>query len=142
MPAEDRQIQVWAEPTDGGPRVVFGARYLDAGRWQFWRTDGDRISLIGGDSVHGAVDDWSVEGEEGSWAAVEILAVPASIAAKLLDEAPAAWRYEQRWQWCNNLGADEGQIGTPASLRNVTRVEAIESFRRYLLDPYSWTMDP
>lgn len=146
MVAEDRQIQVWAEPADNGPRVVFGARCLDVGgdraRWQFWRTDGGRTSLIHGDSIHDAVDDWSVEGEDGSWDAVEIRAASASVAAKLLDKDPAVWRYQQYWRWRNNGRLGEGQIGTPASLKNVTRVKAIESFRRYLLDPSSWTIDP
>ncbi len=139
MPTEDRQIQVWAQPLDHGPCVVFGARSVGTGRepvqWNFWRRDGDGISSVGG-SIHDALDDWSVRGGDSSWYDVEILAAPASVAAVYVDQPRAAWRCEQRWWW-RNSGPGEGQIGTDASLRNVTCADAIESFRRYLQDPHA-----
>ena len=143
MPTEDKQIQVWAKPTDHRPCVVFGARCVGAGRgriqWNFWRRDGDGFSSIGG-SIHDALEGWAVGGKDSSWYDVEIVAAPASIAAKYVDQPRAAWRYDQRWWWCNS-GTDKGQIGTSASLRNVARVDAVENFRCYLQDPHSWTME-
>ena len=143
MPNEERQIKVLAQPTDDRPCVAFGAQCLGAGRgriqWKFWRYDEDGPSSICG-SIHDALDGWSVRGEDSSWYEVEVVAASADIARKYFDRPRAAWHYEQRWWWCNS-GTDEGQIGTSASPSNVARVDAIESFRCYLQDPLSWTME-
>ena len=130
MAAEDKQIQVWASPVDHGPRVVFGARCMAEGsiRWKLWPHDGGRRS------IHDALDEWSADGEDRLWHEVEVVAASAAIAAKHVDEDPAAWPYEQRWWWCN-WGSDQGQIGPSELLRDVSRVDAVESFRRYLRDP-------
>ena len=85
MPTEDKQIQVWATPTDHSPCVVFGARCVGEGRaqiqWNFWRLDGDGHFSTRG-SIHDALDDWSVGGKDSSWYDVEVVDGPASIAAR------------------------------------------------------------
>ena len=136
MAAEDKQIQVWATPVDYGPRVVFGARCVAQGsiQWNLWARDGGSRLPSTWHSIRDALDEWSANGEDRLWHDVEVVAAPAAIAAKHLDEDPAAWPYEQRWWWCN-WGPDEGQVGPSASLRNVSRVDAVESFRRYLREP-------
>ena len=136
MAAEDKQIQVWANPIDHGPRVVFGARCVAEGsiRWNLWARDGSKPSTW--HSICDALDEWSADGEDRLWHDVEIVAAPAAIAAKHVHEDPAAWPYEQRWWWCNgNWGPDQAQVGPSASLRNVSRVDAVESFRCYLREP-------
>ena len=139
MAAEDKQIQVWATPVDYGPRVVFGARCVAQGsiQWNLWARDGGSGLPSTWHSIRDALDEWSANGEDRLWHDVEVVAAPAAIAAKHLDEDPAAWPYEQRWWWCNwgPEGPDEGQVGPSASLRNVSRVDAVESFRRYLREP-------
>ena len=122
MAANDKQIQVWATPVDHGPRVVFGARWEERGPspWHFWlRETGTPPST--GDSIRDALAKWSADGEDRSWHEIEIVAAPAAIAAKHVNQNPAAWFYEQRWWWCN-WGPNRGQIGAAASLRNVPRV--------------------
>ena len=135
MAAEDKQIQVWAIPIDHGPRVVFGARCVAEGsiQWILWAGDGSQLPSTG-NSIRDALDEWSADGDDRLWHDVEIVAAPAAIAANHVHEDPAAWPYEQRWWWCN-WGPDEGQVGRSASLRNVSRVDAVESFRRYLREP-------
>ena len=135
MAAEDKQIQAWARPVDHGPRVVFGARCIAEGsiQWNFWRHDGGRLPSAWR-SIRNALDEWSADGEDRLWHDVQVVAAPAAVAATHLDKDPIAWCYEQRWWWCN-WGPDEGQIGASESLRNVSRVDAVESFRRHLLDP-------
>ena len=135
MATEDKQIQVWAEPADHGPRAVFGARYVAEGsiQWGLWARDGSRLPSTW-HSIRDALDEWSAGGENRRWHDVEVVAAPAAIAAKHIDDEPAAWPYEQRWWWCNR-DPNEGQVGPAASLRNVSRADAIESFRRYLRDP-------
>ena len=135
MAAEDKQIQVWAEPVDHGPRAVFGARCLADGsiHWSLWAHD-ESTRPSTWPSVRDALDEWSADGEDRLWHRVEVVAASAAIAAKHVDDAPAAWPYEQRWWWCN-WGPDNGQVGSAAALRNVSRVDAVESFRRYLREP-------
>ena len=142
MPTEDAQIQVWATPADYRPPVVFGARSVGGERellrWNFWRRDGEGPDTSCG-SIHDALDNWSVGGEDSSWYDVRVVAAPASIAVRFLDQDRAAWPYEQFWWWCNS-GTEKGQIGTPEALNSVARVDVIESFRRYLQNPLGWTM--
>ena len=135
MAAEDKQIQVWAKPVDHGPRVVFGARCVTEGsiQWHLWAGDGSELPSPW-DSIREALDDWSADGEGRSWHDIEIVAAPAAIATKQVHSDPAAWDYEQRWWWCN-WGPDKGQVGAGASLRNVSRADAIENFRLYLRQP-------
>lgn len=137
MPVEDKQIQVWAMPANHRSRVVFGARSMGAGQgfveWNFWYHEKDGFSLFHG-SIHDALDDWSVLGEGSLWHDVEVVAAPAVIAAKYVNQDRAAWHYDQYWWWSNS-GTGEGQVGLP--LRNVARADAIENLRRYLQNPHS-----
>ena len=135
MAAEDKQIQIWAKPIDQGPRVVFGARCMAEGsiQWDLWAGDGSELPSTW-HSIRDALDEWSDDGEGRLWHNVEIVAAPVAIAAKQVHADPPAWHYEERWWW-RNWGPDKGQVGAGASLRNVSRVDAIESFRRYLRKP-------
>ena len=138
MAAEDKQIQVWAKPVGHKPRVVFGARCVggEPTQWNLWSGDGGPLPSAWRPSrrVFDALDEWSADGEDRFWVEVEVLAAPAATAVKHLQQEPAAWDYEERWWWYN-WGPNEGQIGAAASLRNVSRVDAVESLRRYLRDP-------
>ena len=131
MAAEDKQIQVWARPVGHKPRVVLGARCVggESTQWNFWSGDGGTLPSAWR-SLCEALDEWSADGEDRLWDEVEVLVASADNAAKHHDQDPIAWFYEQRWWWCN-WGPDEGQIGAPASLKGVSRVDAVESFRRY-----------
>ena len=139
MAAEDKQIQVWAKPVGHKPRIVFGARCVggEPTQWNLWSGDGGPLPSAWRPSrrVFDALDEWSADGEDRLWDEVEVLAAPAATAVKHLQQEPAAWDYEERWWWSNG-GPDKGQIGAAASLRNVFRIDAVESFRRYLRGPF------